>query len=42
MKTAFTLRAPMDVSVGQVRHAVDYMVEEGSELITFAAEAQQV
>jgi 3-methylcrotonyl-CoA carboxylase alpha subunit len=40
MKTEFTLRAPMDGTIGQVRHAVDEMVEEGTELITFAAESQ--
>jgi 3-methylcrotonyl-CoA carboxylase alpha subunit len=30
----------MDGTIGQVRHAVDEMVEEGTELITFAAESQ--
>ena len=38
MKTEFTLPAPVDGTVEQVRHAVDDMVEEGTELVTFAAE----
>ena len=41
MKMELTLRAPLDGTVAQVRHAVDDMVEEGTELVTFAAEAQQ-
>ena len=38
MKTEFTLRAPVEGRVETVRHAVDDMVEEGTELVTFAAE----
>ena len=38
MKTEFTLPAPVDGTVEQVRCAVDDMVEEGTELVTFAAE----
>jgi 3-methylcrotonyl-CoA carboxylase alpha subunit len=41
MKMELTLYAPLDGIVAQVRHAVDDMVEEGTELVTFAAEAQQ-
>ena len=41
MKMELTLRAPMEGIVEQVRHAVGDMVEEGTELVTFAAEAQQ-
>jgi len=40
MKMELTLRAPLDGTVRQVRHAVDDMVEEGTELVTFATEAQ--
>jgi len=40
MKMELTLRAPQDGTVAQVRHAVDDMIEEGTELVTFAAEAQ--
>jgi 3-methylcrotonyl-CoA carboxylase alpha subunit len=29
---------PLDGTVEQVRHAVDDMVEEGTELVTFEAE----
>ncbi|GGJ07485.1 biotin carboxylase [Neoroseomonas lacus] len=36
MKMELTLRAPMDGTVAQVRHAVDDMVDEGAELVTFA------
>ncbi len=35
MKMELTLRAPLDGTVAQVRHAVDDMVEEGTELVTF-------
>jgi 3-methylcrotonyl-CoA carboxylase alpha subunit len=38
MKMELTLRAPMDATVEVVRHAVDDMVEEGTELVTFATE----
>ena len=38
MKTEFTLPAPVDGTVEQVRCGVDDMVEEGTELVTFAAE----
>ena len=41
MKMELTLCAPQDGTVAQVRYAVDDMVEEGAELVTFAAEAQQ-
>ncbi|MGU3407715.1 acetyl/propionyl/methylcrotonyl-CoA carboxylase subunit alpha [Methylobacterium brachiatum] len=37
MKMEITLRAPQRGTVAQVRHAVDDMVEEGTELVTFAA-----
>jgi len=40
MKMELTLRAPMDGTVRQVRHAVGDMVEEGAELVAFATEAQ--
>ncbi|WP_431281437.1 acetyl-CoA carboxylase biotin carboxylase subunit [Humitalea sp. 24SJ18S-53] len=36
MKMELTLRAPMDGTIAQVRHAVGDMVEEGTELVTFA------
>jgi 3-methylcrotonyl-CoA carboxylase alpha subunit len=36
MKMELTLSAPMDGTVETVRHAVDEMVEEGTELVTFA------
>ena len=39
MKMELTLRAPLDGTVAQVRHQVDDMVEEGTELVTFATEA---
>jgi 3-methylcrotonyl-CoA carboxylase alpha subunit len=39
MKMEITLRAPQRGTIAQVRHAVDDMVEEGTELVTFAAEA---
>ena len=39
MKMELTLGAPLDGTVAQVRHAVDDMVEQGTELVTFAAEA---
>ncbi|HWL83897.1 MAG TPA: biotin carboxylase N-terminal domain-containing protein [Roseomonas sp.] len=39
MKMELTLRAPMDATIGQVRHALGDMVEEGTELVTFT-EAQ--
>jgi 3-methylcrotonyl-CoA carboxylase alpha subunit len=38
MTTDFTLPAPVDGTVEQVRCGVDDMVEEGAELVTFAAE----
>jgi 3-methylcrotonyl-CoA carboxylase alpha subunit len=41
MKMELTLRAPLHGTVAQVRHAVDDMVEEGTELVTFATEEQQ-
>ena len=37
MKMELTLFAPTDGTVATVRHAVDDMVEEGTELVTFAA-----
>jgi 3-methylcrotonyl-CoA carboxylase alpha subunit len=40
MKMELTLRAPLDGTVAEVRHAVDDMVEEGTELVTFATEEQ--
>jgi 3-methylcrotonyl-CoA carboxylase alpha subunit len=39
MKTEFTLQAPADGTVDSVRHQVDDMVEEGTELVTFKTEA---
>jgi 3-methylcrotonyl-CoA carboxylase alpha subunit len=39
MKTEFTLQAPADGTVDTVRHQVDDMVEEGTELVSFRAEA---
>ncbi|MEJ1977079.1 MAG: acetyl/propionyl/methylcrotonyl-CoA carboxylase subunit alpha [Acetobacteraceae bacterium] len=39
MKMELTLAAPMDGTVEQVRHAVDDMVQEGTELVTFVTEA---
>jgi 3-methylcrotonyl-CoA carboxylase alpha subunit len=41
MKMELTLGAPLDGTVAQVRHAVDDMVKEGTELVTFAAGAQE-
>jgi 3-methylcrotonyl-CoA carboxylase alpha subunit len=41
MKMELTLSAPLGGTVAQVRYAADDMVEEGTELVTFAAEAQQ-
>ncbi|WCS28599.1 ATP-grasp domain-containing protein (plasmid) [Methylobacterium sp. NMS14P] len=38
MKMEITLRAPQAGLVAEVRHAVDDMVEEGTEIVTFAAE----
>ena len=38
MKMEMTLAAPMDGTIAAVRHAADEMVEEGTELITFAGE----
>ena len=38
MKMELTLRSPMDGTVAQVRHAVNDMVEEGTELVTFVKE----
>ncbi|WP_424813075.1 acetyl/propionyl/methylcrotonyl-CoA carboxylase subunit alpha [Roseococcus sp. YIM B11640] len=37
MKTEFTLRAPLEGTVETIRHQVEEMVEEGTELVTFAA-----
>ncbi|MBR0680935.1 acetyl/propionyl/methylcrotonyl-CoA carboxylase subunit alpha [Roseomonas eburnea] len=37
MKMELTLRAPMEGTIAQVMHAVGEMVEEGTELVTFAA-----
>ena len=37
MKMELTLFAPADGTVATIRHAVDDMVEEGTELVTFAA-----
>ncbi|RYC33550.1 ATP-grasp domain-containing protein [Lichenibacterium minor] len=41
MKMEITLRAPQDGIVAEVRFAVDEMVEEGAELVTFAEEVPQ-
>jgi 3-methylcrotonyl-CoA carboxylase alpha subunit len=38
MKMEMTLVAPIDGTIATVRHAADQMVEEGTELITFASE----
>src|SRR6266403_460470 len=38
MKMELTLRAPRDGTVAEVRHAVDEMVEEGTEIVTFVTE----
>jgi 3-methylcrotonyl-CoA carboxylase alpha subunit len=38
MKMEITLRAPQDGVVAEIRHAVDDMVEAGTEIVTFAAE----
>jgi 3-methylcrotonyl-CoA carboxylase alpha subunit len=38
MKMELTLFAPADGIVAAIRHAVDDMVEEGTELVTFAAQ----
>jgi 3-methylcrotonyl-CoA carboxylase alpha subunit len=35
MKMELTLYAPADGTVAALRHAVDDMVEEGTELVTF-------
>ncbi|MCJ2139860.1 acetyl/propionyl/methylcrotonyl-CoA carboxylase subunit alpha [Methylobacterium sp. E-066] len=40
MKMEITLRAPQQGTIAQVRHAVDDMVEEGTELVTFLIEGQ--
>jgi len=40
MKMELTLFAPADGTVASVRHAVDDMVEEGTELVTFEAAAR--
>lgn len=40
MKMEMTLTAPADGTVEVVRHGVGEMVEEGAELVTFAAEAR--
>jgi 3-methylcrotonyl-CoA carboxylase alpha subunit len=40
MKMELTLSAPIDGTIGTLRHAVGEMVEEGTELVTFAREAQ--
>ena len=37
MKMEITLRAPIEGTIAQVLHAVGEMVEEGSELVTFAS-----
>ena len=37
MKTEFTLQAPANGTVEAVRHNLDDMVEEGTELVTFTA-----
>ncbi|MBR0669631.1 acetyl/propionyl/methylcrotonyl-CoA carboxylase subunit alpha [Neoroseomonas soli] len=39
MKMELTLRAPMEGTIARVLHAVGEMVEEGTELVTFAAAA---
>jgi 3-methylcrotonyl-CoA carboxylase alpha subunit len=36
MKMEITLRAPLDGTIASVRHGVGEMVEEGTELVTFA------
>jgi len=41
MKMELTLFAPADGTVAAVRHAVDDMVEEGTELVTFAVQATE-
>ncbi|MBE7201607.1 MAG: acetyl-CoA carboxylase biotin carboxyl carrier protein subunit, partial [Parafilimonas terrae] len=38
MKMEITLRAPRDGIVAEIRHGVDDMVEEGTEIVTFAPE----
>jgi 3-methylcrotonyl-CoA carboxylase alpha subunit len=38
MKMELTLFAPADGTVAAIRHAVDDMVEEGTELVAFAAQ----
>ena len=38
MKMEITLRAPMAGRIAELRHAVNDMVEEGTELVTFAAD----
>jgi 3-methylcrotonyl-CoA carboxylase alpha subunit len=39
MKMEITLRAPLGGTVAEVRHTEDDMVEEGTELVTFATDA---
>ena len=39
MKMELTLSAPVDGTVEALRHGVGDMVEEGTELVTFAMEA---
>jgi 3-methylcrotonyl-CoA carboxylase alpha subunit len=41
MKMELTLFAPADGTVAAIRHAVDDMVEEGTELVTFAPQATE-
>ena len=38
MKMELTLRGPLSGTIAQVRCVVDDMVEEGTELVTFAKE----
>jgi 3-methylcrotonyl-CoA carboxylase alpha subunit len=38
MKMELTLAAPRDGTIAQVRHAVDDMVQEGTELVTFVTD----
>jgi 3-methylcrotonyl-CoA carboxylase alpha subunit len=42
MKMEMTLRAPFDGIIAQIRHVVGDMVEDGTELVTFVAEAPPV
>ena len=39
MKMELTLVAPADGTIATIRHAVDDMVEEGTELVTFTVPA---